>query len=62
MGKHQPGPRRRPRCKRKPAAWLREQSADVVLSIEDAAEGHGALMRSEKNARRVLGLFSGVPP
>lgn len=42
---------------RRTAAWLREQGASVVESIEDPNEGHGALMRNAKNARRVLDLF-----
>lgn len=39
------------------AAWLREQGATVVATIEDSAEGHGALQRNAKNARHVLDLF-----
>lgn len=42
---------------RRTAAWLREQGAVVVESIEDPREGHGALHRNPGNARRVLGLF-----
>ncbi len=42
---------------RRTAAWLREQGAIVVESIEDPREGHGALHRNPDNARRVLGLF-----
>lgn len=39
------------------AAWLREQGATVIESIEDPDEGHGALQRNAKNARHVLDLF-----
>lgn len=39
------------------AAWLKEQGATVVDTIEDPDEGHGALQRNAKNARRVLDLF-----
>ncbi|MSU56874.1 MAG: hypothetical protein EXS35_01585 [Pedosphaera sp.] len=39
------------------AAWLKEQGATVVLTIEDPEEGHGALQRNPKNVRRVLDLF-----
>lgn len=39
------------------AAWLKEQGATVVETIEDPNEGHGALQRNAKNARRVLDLF-----
>lgn len=39
------------------AAWLKEQGATVIETIEDPNEGHGALMRNEKNARRALDLF-----
>jgi hypothetical protein len=39
------------------AMWLKEQGATVVESIEDPAEGHGALQRNAKNAGRVLDLF-----
>lgn len=39
------------------AAWLREQGATVVETIEDPDEGHGALVRNAKNARHVLDLF-----
>ncbi len=42
---------------RRTAAWLREQGARVVESIEDPAEGHGALQRNPKNAEHVLDLF-----
>jgi len=42
---------------RRAAAWLKEQGATVVTSIEDPEEGHGALVRNPKNARRVLDLF-----
>ena len=39
------------------AGWLKEQGATVIETIEDPNEGHGALMRNEKNTRRVLELF-----
>jgi hypothetical protein len=39
------------------AAWLQEQGATVIASIEDPDEGHGALQRNGKNAKRVLDLF-----
>ena len=39
------------------ADWLKEQGAVVIESIEDPDEGHGALMRNPKNARRVLDSF-----
>lgn len=39
------------------AAWLREQGAIVIETIEDPDEGHGALLRNAKNARRVLDSF-----
>lgn len=39
------------------AAWLREQGATVIETIEDPDEGHGALMLNPKNARHVLDLF-----
>lgn len=42
---------------RRAAAWLREQGAIVVDTIEDNDEGHGALVRNAKNAQRVLALF-----
>lgn len=47
---------------RKAAAWLRDQGANVIDSIEDPNEGHGALLRNEKNARRVLDLFMNDRP
>ncbi len=57
-GAHDPEPDRSgiPGMKRT-AAWLREQGATVIETIEDPAEGHGALQRNPKNARRVLDLF-----
>jgi hypothetical protein len=42
---------------RSAAAWLKEQGAIVVDVIEDPDEGHGALQRKPKNAKRVLDLF-----
>jgi predicted esterase len=39
------------------AAWLKEQDATVLESIEDPDGGHGALQRNPKNAKRVLDLF-----
>ncbi|MBI4826538.1 MAG: hypothetical protein HY807_09000 [Nitrospirae bacterium] len=44
---------------RRTTAWLREQGATVIESIEDPNEGHGALMLNTKNARHVLDLFLG---
>lgn len=44
------------------AAWLKEQGATVLDSIEDPDEGHGALQRNPKNARRVLDLFLNEEP
>ena len=38
-------------------AWLKEQGATIVATIEDPSEGHGALQRNAKNMRRVLDLF-----
>jgi len=43
-------------------AWLREQGATVIETIEDPAEGHGALQRNPKNVRRVLDLFLNERP
>lgn len=42
---------------RRTAAWLKEQGATVVASIEDPDSGHGALMLNPKNAGLVLDLF-----
>lgn len=42
---------------RKAAAWLKEQGAAVVESIEDPGFGHGALMLNPRNASRVRDLF-----
>lgn len=39
------------------ATWLQEQGATVVVGIEDAESGHGALMLNPKNTSRVLDLF-----
>ncbi len=39
------------------AAWLRDQGAIIVESIEDQNTGHGALHVNPKNAHRVLDLF-----
>jgi hypothetical protein len=44
------------------AAWLKEQGATVVATIEDPDEGHGALQLNAKNARRVLDLFLDEQP
>lgn len=62
-GAHDPEPDRSgiPGMKRT-AAWLREQGATVIEAIEDPAEGHGALQRNPKNARRVLDLFLNEQP
>lgn len=42
---------------RRTGEWLKEQGAMVLLQIEDAEEGHGALHRSRGNMARVLDLF-----
>jgi hypothetical protein len=42
---------------RRTTAWLKERGADVIEIIEDANQGHGALVRNPENARRVLDLF-----
>jgi len=42
---------------RRAAAWLKEQGATVVESIEDPNSGHGALVLNPRNAKRVLDLF-----
>lgn len=42
---------------RRTAAWLKEQGALVLDTIEDADEGHGALVLNAKNAQHVLDLF-----
>lgn len=42
---------------RRAAAWLNEQGAIVVESIEDPDSGHGALQTNPKNVRRLLDLF-----
>ncbi len=44
------------------AAWLREQGATVIETIEDPDEGHGALQRNAKNARHVLDRFLNEQP
>jgi hypothetical protein len=46
---------------RRTANWLREQGATVVMSIEDANEGHGALQTNSANARQVLDQFQSMP-
>lgn len=43
------------------AAWLKEQGATVLLSIEDPAQGHGALVLNAANAKQVLDLFLTEP-
>lgn len=43
---------------RRTAAWLKEQGAIVLDSIEDPDQGHGALMLNARNTRHVLDLFS----
>ena len=43
---------------RRTAAWLREQGAVVVESIEAPDFGHGALVLDPSSARRVLDAFS----
>jgi len=62
-GAHDPNPDRDgiPGMKRT-AAWLREQGATVIETIEDPDEGHGALQRNAKNARRVLDVFLNERP
>lgn len=47
---------------RRAAAWLREQGATVVQSVEDPNFGHGALVLNPKNAKRVLDLFLAEKP
>lgn len=42
---------------RRTAAWLKEQGATVVESIEDQTAGHGALVVNPRNAKRALDLF-----
>ena len=42
---------------RKASAWLKEQGARVLMSIEDPTTGHGALVLNPKNAKQVLDLF-----
>ena len=42
---------------RRTAAWLKEQGAIVIDTIEDLDQGHGALVLNAKNAQRVLDLF-----
>ncbi|TAJ81187.1 MAG: hypothetical protein EPO42_02690 [Gallionellaceae bacterium] len=42
---------------RRTAAWLKEQGATVIETIEYPKEGHGALMLNPKNVRHVLDLF-----
>ena len=41
---------------RRTAAWLKEQGGTVVLAIEDAKEGHGALQRNG-NVKKVLDFY-----
>ena len=62
-GAHEPNPDRNgiPGMKRT-AAWLREQGATVIETIEDPDEGHGALQRNANNARHVLDLFLNEQP
>lgn len=43
---------------RRAAAWLKEQGAIVLDSIEDPESGHGALLLDPKNAKRVFDAFS----
>lgn len=42
---------------RRTADWLREQGAEVLLTIEDPRGGHGAFHRNADNARKVLDRF-----
>ena len=42
---------------RRTAAWLKQQGAIVLDSIEDPRRGHGALKLNPKNASRVLDVF-----
>lgn len=42
---------------RRTSAWLEQQGAIVIESIEDPTEGHGALQRNAANARRALDWF-----
>jgi hypothetical protein len=43
------------------AAWLKEQGATVLETIEDPDYGHGALQTNPKNVQRVLDLFLSQP-
>ena len=62
-GAHDPNPDRSGIAgMQRTAAWLREQGATVIATIEDPEEGHGALQRNAKNARQVLDLFLADPP
>lgn len=47
---------------RRTAAWLKQQGALVIKTIEDPVEGHGALQRNPANARQVLDAFFDHPP
>lgn len=42
------------------AAWLRDQGASILLSIEDPTSGHGALVTNPKNAKQVLDAWLGL--
>ncbi|HCC55371.1 MAG TPA: hypothetical protein DEQ20_10700 [Desulfobulbaceae bacterium] len=42
---------------RRTARWLNEQGAEVIASIEDTENGHGALVLNPANAKRVVDLF-----
>jgi predicted esterase len=42
---------------RRTGAWLKEQGAQVLLAIEDAQSGHGALQLNPGNTARLLDLF-----
>ena len=42
---------------RRTAAWLKEQGATVLMTIEDPTEGHGALQRNSKNTKQLLDLL-----
>lgn len=46
---------------RRTAEWVQEQGGDVILSIEDEKEGHGALHRNPDNAEKVLDTFLSLP-
>lgn len=44
---------------RRTAEWIKSKGGEVVLQIEDANGGHGALNTNPENARKLLDLFFG---